>query len=155
MADDIITIDLAETTRYLRDVADNLSGTRGLMRDLAEVLLTGVEEAFLQQEGPGGTPWKDLAASTIEERKAAGTWPGQILQRTGQLAASLQPFSSSTAAGVTTNHPGAALQNFGGTSDMPPGPAAVPARPFLYISDQTEKEINATLDDYADDAIGR
>ena len=153
MADNIIEIDLGDTLSSLKRVADGLENTRPLMRDLAEVLASGVEDNLARQAGPGGTPWADLAASTIEDRTREGKWPGQTLQRSGQLAASMQPFSGESEAGVSTNKKYAALHQFGGTDTMPPGPAAVPGRPYLYISADMDEELTDTLDEWADDAL--
>jgi len=150
MPETIVDIDLGGTSALLDRVADNLENTAPLMRDLSEVVHSGVEGNIRHQEGPGGEPWKDLATSTKDERRRKDYWPGQKLVRTGSMIASVQPFHSDTEAGVSTNKPQAALLHFGGTPDMPPGPADVPARPWLYISEATQGEIDATLEAYVD-----
>lgn len=151
MADNIVDIDLGGTARMLQRAEDALTDTSALMQDLAEVLLSGVEDNIRQQEGPGGEPWAQLAASTIEDRKEEGHWPGKILMRSGSYVSSFQAFSSATEAGASTNKPQALLLNFGGESDMPPGPAAVPPRPHIYISQDTSDEVDATIDDHLDE----
>jgi phage gpG-like protein len=35
---------------------------------------------------------------------------------------------------------------------MPPGPAAVPGRPYMYISDDTETEIEEEVDAFNEEA---
>jgi phage virion morphogenesis protein len=41
-----------------------------------------------------------------------------------------------------------AIHQFGGTSDMPPRLAAIPARPFLGLSDNDEKEVIEILSEF-------
>jgi phage virion morphogenesis protein len=125
------------------------------MQDIAEVIHSGVEGNVRRQEGPGGKPWKDLATSTKNERRNAGYWPGQMLVRTGSMLSSLQSFHTEDTAGVGTTKPQAALLHFGGEPSMPPGPADVPARPWVYISQDTETEIEVTALDYIEAAPDR
>lgn len=153
MADTVVDIDLNGADDLLERVADRLDNPAPMMQDISEAIHSGVEGNIQRQEGPGGEPWKDLATSTKNERRKQGYWPGQKLVRTGSMAASLQPFHSDEEAGVSTNKPQALLLHFGGTSDMPPGPAAVPARPWLYISQAAEKEIEATAQSYVDESM--
>jgi phage virion morphogenesis protein len=148
-------IDLEGDLNVLARVADDLEDPRPLMRDIAEAIHSGVEGNVRRQEGPQGKPWTDLATSTKNERREAGYWPGQMLVRTGSMLSSVQTFHSDTTAGVSTNKPQAALLHFGGEEDMPPGPADVPARPWLYISTSTLEEIEDTALDYIDDAADR
>jgi len=150
MAETVVDIDLGGADDLLARVAEGLDNPAPLMQDISEVIHSGVEGNLRREEGPGGEPWKDLATSTKDERRRAGYWPGKMLQRTGSMASSLQAFHSDEEAGISTNKPQAALMHFGGTEDMPPGPAAVPPRPWLYISQATDDEIDATAEDYLD-----
>ena len=145
-----IEIDLGGVPDRLNDVSDGVRDLSPLMSDFEDILLSGVEEAFRLEEGPDG-PWARLAESTIEDRKRENKWPGDILQRSaGGLAASVQGESDATSASVFTNKRYGPIHQFGGTSDMPPGPANVPARPFLSISDATQRELDDATDDYLD-----
>lgn len=148
---DFIEIDLNGTDRALEKAADVLADTAPLMQELSEVLLTGVEGNFAREEGPNG-PWAELAESTKEERARKGKWPGKKLQRSGQLVAATQAFHTGRTAGVLNNKVYGPIHHFGGTEAMPPGPADVPARPFMYVSSQTEDELDDTIADHLDDA---
>jgi phage virion morphogenesis protein len=150
MAETSVDIDLGGADGLLARVADGLENPTPLMQDISEAIHSGVEENLRREEGPGGEPWKDLATSTKDERRRKNYWPGQMLQRSGSMATSLQAYHSAKEAGVSTNKPQAALLHFGGTEDMPPGPADVPPRPWLYISQATDEEIDATAEDYLD-----
>ena len=152
MAETVVDIDLGGADDLLARVADRLENPSRMMQDISEAIHSGVEGNVRRQEGPGGEPWMDLAKSTKDERREEGYWPGQMLVRTGSMLSSLQAYHTDTEAGVGTNKPQAALLHFGGTEDMPPGPADVPARPWLYISEETSVEIEATAQEYLDNA---
>lgn len=152
MAGTVVDVDLSGDVDLLKRVANRLRNPRSLMQDISEAIHSGVVGNVRRQEGPGGKPWKDLATSTKNKRREAGYWPGQMLVRTGSMLASVQPFHDDTEAGVSTNKPQAALLHFGGEPSMPAGPADVPARPWLYIANRTEREILAMAENYLEDA---
>jgi phage virion morphogenesis protein len=83
-----------------------------LMREISGILAYSEEQNF----AAGGRPaWPDLASSTKRSRARRGKWPGQILQDSGQLAASIENGYSATAAWSGTNKEYAAAQQFGAT----------------------------------------
>ena len=154
MANDVdstFEIDLSGAEQLLSRARDQYEDLSPLMRTLSEVIVSGVEDNFAAESGPNG-PWAELAESTIEERTREGKWPGPILQRSGQLVASIQPFYTKNTAGASTNKTQAALLHAGGTPDMPPGPAGVPGRPYMHISDDTETEIDKEVEDFNKEA---
>lgn len=122
-------IELDGNVNVLAEVANRLEDPRPLMNDIAEAIHSGVEGNVRRQEEPQGTPWKDLATSTKDERREAGYWPGEMLVRTGSMLASLQTYHTDTEAGVSTNKPQArpaALRRRGGHAARP-GRCARPA----------------------------
>jgi phage virion morphogenesis protein len=88
------------------------------MSDLSPIMSGIANELVAQTEknvAAGGLPkWHPLATSTIKERTRRGTWPGQILQDSGQLAASITPSSGSDFAQISTNKTYAAIHQYGG-----------------------------------------
>jgi phage gpG-like protein len=90
----------------LQALARRTSDLSEAMQDIAGVLADAVERAFDQERDPAtGTPWAPLAPRTI---KARGGDAHPILQRSGQLAAS-----------IVTEH-GKDLPWWAATSAMPP-----------------------------------
>lgn len=83
-----------------------------LMRDISDIMMRSTEANFAAQGRPA---WQDLAPATKRARKRTGHWPGQILQVTGQLSASVHDFFTATTAGVGTNKVYALIQQLGGT----------------------------------------
>ncbi|KXX64187.1 phage virion morphogenesis protein [Marichromatium gracile] len=123
--------------RPLREALDRL--TRRLedaspaMEDIARALQNHAEDAFQAERSPFGEPWRDLKPATKARRARRGHWPGAILSDTGGLAGSISRRAGANFAEVGAGKEYAAIHQFGGRAGMPPGPAAVPARPFLPI----------------------
>lgn len=146
-------------------------GTRPLMREVAGIMLSEVEDNFAAQGRPR---WLELKSVNLaragykRDKKGRQALPRnrkasyQILQDTGRLASSItQAFDSGTAT-VGTNLVYAAIHHFGGRTkahliraknaralNTPYGPrksvqhpgSVIPARPFLTISPAGEGHI--------------
>lgn len=94
-----------------RKEIDKGNNLQPLMTEISGIMADAVEQNFADQGRP---QWDDLAPSTKKNRARRGKWPGQILQDSGQLAASVQPGASATSAWVGTNKAYAAIQQLGG-----------------------------------------
>ncbi|MGC9456852.1 MAG: phage virion morphogenesis protein [Halothiobacillaceae bacterium] len=126
---------------------DNLTPA---MRDIAGVLTDATERAFQNEQDPAtGKPWDALSAATVAIRKGDAH---PILQRSGQLAASVSADWGRDFAAVGTNKAYAAMHQFGGVTapnSMIPG-KRIPARPFLGIGDEDKAEILDIVRGYLD-----
>ncbi len=129
------------------------------MRVIQGDMERAVEKNFQSEGRPA---WLGLAPGTIAGRVAEGTWPGKILQRSGQLASSIEGRSDATSATVGTNLKYAAIQQLGGKTKAHtitarkakflhfggvfrrsvhhPG-SKIPARPFLALDHDDERQI--------------
>jgi len=129
------------------------------MRAVQGDMERAVERNFASEGRPA---WVGLAAGTIAARIRRGTWPGKILQQTGQLASSIEGRSNSTSAMVGTNLVYAAIHQLGGKTKAHtitarkakalhfggifrrqvrhPG-SKIPARPFLALDTSDEQQI--------------
>ncbi|MBF0273468.1 MAG: phage virion morphogenesis protein [Magnetococcales bacterium] len=113
-------IEIKIDDRLVMEALNRLAGaatrTAPAMREVAGVLLDGVEEAFEREADPvSGVPWPSLRPSTIQSRQRQGQWPGKILQVTGLLAASVASDFGPDFARVGSNRRYAAIQQFGGS----------------------------------------
>jgi len=95
----------------LRRAAAEMGNSRPLMRSVAGIMFRAVEDNFEQEGRP---KWRDLKPSTKLSRYKQGTWPGKILQRSGQLASSIVQFYDATTSVVGSNKVYARIQNNGG-----------------------------------------
>lgn len=99
-----IFIDDSHLVQLLSRAANRLHDTTPLMRSISLSLLDDVEQNFAAEGRPG---WQGLEPEYKKRRP-----PTPILQITGQLAASVTPFSGRDFAGVSSNKEYAAAQHF-------------------------------------------
>lgn len=156
-------LDSAEVQRSLEMLRVSCLDASPVMRVIAGDMERAVEKNFQSEGRPA---WLGLHPGTIAARVKSGTWPGKILQRTGQLASSIEAHSDSTSATVGTNLKYAAIHQFGGKtrahtitarkakalhfggvfrrSVHHPG-ARIPARPFLALDRSDERQIQESV----------
>lgn len=138
MADFEIRVEDRQVRDALAQLLDRVQDATPAMEDIARALRNHTEDAFQSQASPFGPAWEDLKESTKDRREKAGHWPGSILQVTGGLAGSISSAAGADWAQVGVGKAGGkegygAIHQFGGLTDMAPGPAAIPERPFLPV----------------------
>jgi phage virion morphogenesis protein len=150
MAETEIIVDLGSTLKAVNAMGRRVENTKPLASTIAETMLSDISRHFEDEEGPGGTPWKDLAGRTKEERRKKGHWPGKKLQRQSRgsgLLGAMQARYDSRSVSVTNNKVYAAIQHFGGKAG-PGKKVTIPARPYMYLSADAREEIRATVEDF-------
>jgi phage virion morphogenesis protein len=98
-------------------------------------------------QAPDGSPWEPLQPATLRRKARKGYTP-DVLKATGDLYGRLVQDYGDDYAGLAINRVDAALHQFGGTDDMPPGPAGVPARPIFGLTDADRAEILDAASEY-------
>lgn len=128
---------------------------RADMLDRAAAMVESQTRARIQAGGPDpeGHAWATLSPDYAhwKDQRSSGT----ILNLFGPLRDSLSYAVNLNAreAYVGSNLEYAAIQQFGGTDAMAPGPAGIPARPYLGISRENQSDIEADLAAWADDLL--
>lgn len=142
-------------------IAERLGNPEPLMLDISRILRHSVMRNF-ETESDGKHRWARLAKSTQKQRARKG-YTGKILQRTGTLKRSIYAAHGNNYAEVGTNLKYAAALNFGAVMHRSSlrtylrrknkGKKArysgknkmsswrLPARPFLTLRPQQEKQI--------------
>lgn len=133
MASFEIQVDDRQVSDALQQLIERVQDATPAMEDIARALRNATEDAFQNQRSPFGDAWQDLTEETKERREEAGHWPGPILQVSGQLAASIATEAGADWASIGVGKEYAAIHQFGGLTTMAPGPAGIPARPYLPI----------------------
>jgi phage virion morphogenesis protein len=120
-----------------RRVVEGLANIGGLVE-------SQTRERFETKVSPEGDAWEEWS-----ERYALTRKPGQsLLMATGAYQDSYAWDLTGDALRVGSNMVQAALMNWGGTDDMAPGPAAVPARQQLGLSDDNIRDIEDAMGDW-------
>lgn len=152
----VIEVDDQGVTSALQQLVGRMQDLSPAMLEISETMASHVEEAFQDEADPStGQKWAPLTALTVKLR---GGSAHPILQRSGQLAASIQTDHGSDFAAVGTNKVYAAVHQFGAAKGqfgvgrfkklkgMFPIPwGGIPARPYLGISPAASNSILETL----------
>ena len=142
-----ITVNIQLAQDRIEQVGHKLDNMRPVLASISNMMLDAVERNFATETDPEtGLRWTPLAASTQRQRARKGK-TGKILQVTGGLVASITPQYGNDYAIISTNKIYAAIHHFGGNTGR--GHAAnIPARPYLALSKQDERDINDTVSNY-------
>lgn len=143
-----IVLSDSHVLQVLGSLLDKLDDLSDPMNDIAAVLESATEGAFEAEADPvTGQAWQSLSDAYLKANpKRQG---GKILQASaGGLAASVTADSGDFWAAIGSNKIYAAIHQFGGTDDMPAGPAGIPARPYLGVSREDEQSMLGILGEY-------
>ena len=124
-----ITVDDKQVQTLLTDLSRKVADMSPLMRQIAGIMHSAVEENFKQEGRPRWKPSKRVLKQG-----------GQTLQDTGSLAASISSAYTENSAVVGTNKEYAAIHQFGGKAGRG-RKVTIPARPFLKLTDEDLEEI--------------
>lgn len=122
---------IEQRLRTLAALAGQLSP---LMEEIAQSLLASTERRFEDEVAPDGTPW------------AATQRGGSILRDQGHLYQSLTTTADGHSASVGSNLVYARIHQLGGGGIGANGD--MPARPYLGLDSEDEREIHALIRDY-------
>lgn len=145
------------TLGVLGRIAKATRNTTPLSRSISAELLSHTEANL---EAEGRPKWLGLKPSTIAARTKRGTWPGKIMQVSGQLAASYVAGYDAQSAWAGSNKVQAAIQNLGGRTGRGHNTEIDP-RPQLPIDAQgnlqpeAEEDVLGLANDYLANLIGR
>lgn len=132
-----IKIDDKDVIKKLLDLAIKGEDLRPLMKNIAGIFAYSAEENFKEEGRP---KWQDLAESTKKQRKKKNTYPGLILQVTGQLASSVNTYYDDDSAVIGSNLDYAAIHQLGGKTGKG-HKVEISARPYLRLTDDDITEI--------------
>lgn len=148
----MITIELddRQVLDALNDLLQRTGDVTPALQEIGEYLIKSTKERFGSGTAPDGTPWAANSDLTLSRKK--GTRP--LIGETEQLSTKFSYFIGNNELTFGSIYPYAAIQQFGsaqgasgrgtyktkkGSFPIPWG--AIPARPFIGISDQDQVEI--------------
>lgn len=127
-------------------------GKLGNLQPAHEIAGEILHASILKNFEDGGRPnkWQDLKESTKKQRRKQGTWPGQILVRSGLRGGLMGAISYDAAPDKVVfvgNKPYSAIQHFGGMAGKGKK-TKIPARPHMMMQDEDWKEIKAGIQQF-------
>jgi len=136
---------LEAVQKQLQKLIERGDNLQPLFADIGEMLILSHDQRFRDQVSPDGQAWQPLSESYREKkRKNKDT----ILKLNDHLGREFNYVTTGKDLFFGTPYEYGALHHFGGTPDMPAGPAAVPARPWLGISQEDINEIYSIVGDF-------
>ena len=143
-----LNVDNKEVTEALLELAKRGENLRPLMKVIAGIFASSTEENFKNEGRPD--KWIDLAESTKKQRTKQRKWPGQILTVEGQLASSVTTQYDDNSAVIGSNKEYARIHQLGGQAGRNKS-VEIPARPYLYLTNDDFDEILHETEKYLKD----
>lgn len=124
--------------RRLNQFLNQGTSLQPAMRDIGEMLLVSHDQRFRDQKSPEGAPWTPLSPK-YQKRKPKHK--NDILTLNKLLSGNLacQSFGNTLFFGTPLEY--GAIHHYGGSPDMRPSNAAIPARPWLGVDEDDKAEI--------------
>lgn len=156
MAGATLEFDATAALAVINEVAQAMGRPEPLLLDIGEYLMIAHDQRFASQTSPEGTPWQALSPRYQRRKRKNGD---KILVLDGYLKNTLRYQVNGDELLFGSNRPYAAIHQFGGTIRPKKGKAlafggrfvqsvTIPARPYLGISEQDNKEIREIIKDW-------
>tara|TARA_B100002049_G_C16074172_1_gene374181 strand:+ start:294 stop:749 length:456 start_codon:yes stop_codon:yes gene_type:complete len=129
----------------LTQLVNNLDDLAPALGNVGEHLMLTHRDHFDEQRSPDGEPWQALSSEYAKRKKKN---KDKILRLNDVLRDTFAYNIGDESLEFGTNLIYAAIQHYGGTSDMIPRLAAIPARPILGLSSDDEKEVIEILGEF-------
>ncbi|WP_257325611.1 phage virion morphogenesis protein [Pseudoalteromonas rhizosphaerae] len=142
---DISTEGAAAVSDVLTQLVKNLDNLAPALGNVGEHLMLTHRDHFDEQRSPDGDPWQSLSPDYAKSKKKN---KDKILRLNDILRDTFAYNVGDESLEFGTNMEYAAMHQFGGTSDMIPRLAAIPARPFLGLSADDEIEVIEILSEF-------
>lgn len=143
-----LNVDNKAVTEALLKLAKRSENLRPLMKNIAGIFASSTEENFKNEGRPD--KWTDLADVTKKSREKINKWPGQILTVEGQLATSVTTQYDDDSAVIGSNKDYARIHQLGGNAGRGKK-VKIPARPYLYLTNDDFDEILHETEKYLKD----
>lgn len=139
---DISTEGATAVSDVLTQLVKNLDNLSPALGNVGEHLMLTHRDHFDEQRTPDGDPWQPLSPDYAKRKNKN---KDKILRLNDILRDTFAYKVGDESLEFGTNMEYAAIQHFGGSSNMIPRLAAMPARPLLGLSQDDEKEVIAIL----------
>lgn len=150
-----LQLDAVVAERTLQRLEDGARNALPLFTEIGSALEASTRDRIGRTKtAPDGTPWLNLSPAWAARKKERGFAGGTLTMRgdlLNSVAFEAEAGHVDIIAGPTEY---AAIHQYGGTPGMAPGPAAVPARPFLGVSAEDAQEIDEAAVAWLDRMIG-
>lgn len=145
MAQIRITLDDTNARRLLRKAAIAVRSFRPAMEDIGHYLTREADKRFKTEKDPDGNDWAELTVAYSKRKSSQRRAIQKKLQVSGRLRASIIYQATDDEVSIGTNAVYARRHQLGG--------GGIPARPFLGVNDDDQREIGLIISDYINDSL--
>lgn len=138
-------LELTDINRQLQAVFKKVNDLQPVYREIGEYLLQVHNTRWRQQQSPTGIPWQPLSP---EYRKSKPVNRDLILVLNDHLRQSLTYSHDENGLTFGTPLEYGAIHHYGGQDDMPPHLTAIPARPWLGVSEYDTLQIHKIITEH-------
>lgn len=133
-----VTVDTQAVEHVLRNLQAAALNMTPAFKDIGEHLVNTTGQRFADGKGPDGATWERNSEATLARKKSARPLIGE----TGSLENQISYDAKPQGVLIGSNMEYAAMQQFGGTQEQFPHLwGDIPARPFLGLSAEDEREV--------------
>jgi len=140
---DVKTRGLGPIQKELQRLADKTGDLTPALQEIGSSLETSTQQRFIDEVTPEGEAWVDHSDATIEARGSGA----EKLRKDGHLLDSLGSQVSGDKAEVGVNRVYGRIQQLGGMAGRGLK-VEIPARPYLGVSRDDEREIADIISDH-------
>lgn len=135
-------IDDREARELLNELKRRMGDIRPVLEAVGQIMQSGTQQRFIDQQAPDGTPWAALSPVTIARRRARGNGGVQILRDTGRLMNSISYQVQGESVTVFTN------VEYAGTHQQGDPARHIPERPFFGYNSADNDAVLQVLEGY-------
>ncbi|EOX1534567.1 phage virion morphogenesis protein [Vibrio cholerae] len=135
--------DVEAIRSHINQFAERGQNMSPALRDIGEHLLLSHHERWQQQQSPDGTPWAPLSPKYQKRKKKHADLILVLNQHLSSSSLNYDVDPLGLSFGTSSEY--GAIHHFGGSPEMRPSNAAIPARPWLGLSESDFDEIAQIL----------
>ena len=141
-----VRVDSTEVNQALGSLAQNANNLRPAFNQIGEYILRQTQLRFDKQQDPDKKSWQPLKPSTLRKKQQKSKIL-KILQQDGDLRRSIVYQATDKKVEIGTNRIYGAIHQFGGNAGRG-RKTKIPARPYLGVNGDDEREVVAIIEDY-------
>ena len=141
---------------HARDKLDDLTPVH---QDISDYMVKATRDRFKTSTAPDGTPWRRKSKVTLQTylRRGDGNRPDPLIGPSGRLGREVAGLATRDSAEIGSSLEYSAVMQHGAKKGAfgPRTPwGDIPARVFLGISDEDERNILDIVDEYLENVVG-
>lgn len=130
-----------EARELLKRALEKGTRLRPLMLEIGYEMVRSTLDRMEREIDPDGNPWVELKPETLARKRT-----DKMLRERGYLRGGIAVAEAgNTFVELAADREYAAIQQHGGTPDMAPGPAAIPAREYMGLSKEDAEQIQTMV----------